>query len=167
MRFCDSIQKAILPQVHALQVRYPRAFDGDRERRKPLRRVSFDIRRGQLLLELQDHGIEEEKRAFGEMIPLGRSWIPFIVANDAHYLDREDALSHEVLLCIQTQTTMDDPNGTVFSRIRYISNPRRDGRAVSDIPKALSNTLIIAEQCMSSSGQSAAPCSGCPKGSAP
>ena len=129
----------------------PRALlDGDREKAKSIALEYLSIfGEGNFYLELQDHGIEEEKRAFSEMIPLGRELgIPFIVANDAHYLDREDALSHEVLLCIQTQTTMDDPKRYRFSSDQiYFKSPAEMAGLFPDIPEALSNTLIIAERC--------------------
>ncbi|MBN1579052.1 MAG: DNA polymerase III subunit alpha, partial [Chitinispirillaceae bacterium] len=83
------------------------------------------------------------------MIPLGKELgIPFIVANDAHYLNREDASSHEVLLCIQTQTTMDDPKRYRFSSDQvYFKSPQEMAALFPDLPEALSNTLAIAERC--------------------
>jgi DNA polymerase-3 subunit alpha len=100
-------------------------------------------------LELQNHGIDEEIVAFDEMIKLGRELgIPFIVANDAHYLNREDSVSHEVLLCIQTQTTMADPNRYKFSSDQvYFKSPDEMAKLFPDLPEALANTVEIAERC--------------------
>jgi len=99
--------------------------------------------------ELQDHGIDEEKIAMAGLIELGREMgVPFIVANDAHYLRHEDAPSHEVLLCIQTQTTMDDPKRYKFSTDQvYFKSPAEMAKLFPDIPEAMTNTLQIAERC--------------------
>jgi DNA polymerase III subunit alpha len=99
--------------------------------------------------ELQNHGIDDEIVAFDELIKLGRELgIPFIVANDAHYLNHDDALSHEVLLCIQTQTTMSDPNRYRFSSDQiYFKTQEEMAKLFPDLPEAMSNTLEIAERC--------------------
>jgi len=99
--------------------------------------------------ELQNHGIDKELVAFDELIKLGRSMnVPFIVANDAHYLNRKDAASHEVLLCIQTQTTLSDPNRYRFGSDQiYFKSPEEMALLFPDIPEALTNTLDIAERC--------------------
>lgn len=104
---------------------------------------------GNFYFELQKHGIEDEIIAFEEMIKLGREMgIPFIVANDAHYLKREDAQAHEVLLCIQTQTTMSDPKRYRFSSDQmYFKSPEEMAALFPEIPEAMSNTLAIAQQC--------------------
>lgn len=129
----------------------PRALlDGNREEAKRLAEEYCSIfGEGNFYFELQNHGIDEEIVAFDEMIPLGKELgIPFIVANDAHYLNREDASSHEVLLCIQTQTTMDDPKRYRFSSDQiYFKSPQEMAELFPDIPEALSNTLTIAERC--------------------
>ena len=99
--------------------------------------------------ELQDHGIDEEKIAMAGLIKLGREMgVPFIVANDAHYLRHEDAPSHEVLLCIQTQTTMDDPKRYKFSTDQvYFKSPADMAKLFPDIPEAMTNTVEIAARC--------------------
>ncbi|MFP4014740.1 MAG: DNA polymerase III subunit alpha [Chitinispirillaceae bacterium] len=104
---------------------------------------------GNFYLELQNHEIDDEIIASEGLVNLGREMgVPFIVANDAHYLNREDALSHEVLLCIQTQTTMDDPNRYRFSSDQiYFKSPREMAELFPDIPEAISNTVEIAERC--------------------
>jgi DNA polymerase-3 subunit alpha len=99
--------------------------------------------------ELQKHGIDQEVVAFDELIKLGRELgIPFVVANDAHYLDHENSLSHEVLLCIQTQTTMSDPDRYKFSSDQlYFKSPEEMFKLFPDHPEAYANTLDIAERC--------------------
>jgi len=99
--------------------------------------------------ELQNHGIDEEIVAFEEMIKLGKEMgVPFIVTNDAHYLTKEDAHSHEVLLCLQTQTTLSDPKRYRFSSDEvYFKSPDEMANLFPDLPDAMANTVSIAEQC--------------------
>ena len=99
--------------------------------------------------ELQKHGIDKEIIAFEQMIALGKKMgIPFIVANDAHYLNREDAASHEVLLCIQTQATMADPGRYRFGSDQiYFKSPAEMEILFPEMPEAMTNTMVIAERC--------------------
>ncbi|GBU21234.1 DNA polymerase III subunit alpha [Fibrobacteres bacterium R8-0-B4] len=99
--------------------------------------------------ELQDHGIDDEKTAMKGLIALGREMgVPFIVANDAHYLLREHAASHEILLCIGTQDTLDNPKHYRFTSDQvYFKSPQEMAKLFPDIPEAMSNTLEIAERC--------------------
>ncbi|KMQ51570.1 DNA polymerase III alpha subunit [Chitinispirillum alkaliphilum] len=104
---------------------------------------------GNFYFELQNHDIDDEIIANEQLIALGREMgVPFIVANDAHYLTKEDSVSHEVLLCIQTQTTMNDPNRYRFSSDQiYFKSPEEMAQLFPDIPEAMSNTIEIAERC--------------------
>jgi DNA polymerase III subunit alpha len=129
----------------------PRALvDGNREL---ARKIALEYRsifgEKNFYFELQNHGIDVEIVAFDEMIKLGRELgIPFIVANDAHYLNKEDSVSHEVLLCIQTQTTMADPDRYKFSSDQvYFKSPQEMTTLFPDLPEAMANTLEIAERC--------------------
>jgi DNA polymerase-3 subunit alpha len=99
--------------------------------------------------ELQDHGIEEEKAAMRGLIALGREMgVPFIVANDAHYLRHEDAPSHEILLCIGTKDKMDNPKRFRFTSDQvYFKSPEEMAKLFPDIPEAMTNTVEIAERC--------------------
>ncbi len=113
-------------------------LEGNREKARKITEEYISIfGENNFFFELQDHGIDDETVAFGEMKQLGREMgIPFIVANDAHYLRREDAVSHEVLLCIQTQTTMADPNRYRFSSDQvYFKSPQEMASLFPDIPK--------------------------------
>jgi|WetSurMetagenome_2_1015567.scaffolds.fasta_scaffold00230_12 DNA polymerase III subunit alpha len=129
----------------------PRALlAGDVKKAQALTEQYIDIfGKENFYFELQNHGIDKEIVAFDELIKLGRRMnVPFIVANDAHYLTREDADSHEVLLCIQTQTTMDDPGRFRFGSDQvYFKSPEEMAALFPDIPEALANTVAIAERC--------------------
>jgi DNA polymerase-3 subunit alpha len=129
----------------------PRALiEGNVEKAQRIASEYIDIfGKDNFYFELQSHGIDKEIVAFDELIKLGRSMsVPFIVANDAHYLNKEDALSHEVLLCIQTQTTMDDPSRYRFGTDQiYFKSPDEMAKLFPDLPDAMANTVAIAERC--------------------
>ncbi len=129
----------------------PRALlSGDVTRAQTIAEEYIDIfGKENFYFELQNHGIDKEIVAFDELIKLGRRMnVPFIVANDAHYLNKEDADSHEVLLCIQTQTTLDNPSRYKFGSDQiYFKSPDEMAKLFPDIPEALTNTVEIAERC--------------------
>ncbi|MGH7682505.1 MAG: PHP domain-containing protein, partial [Candidatus Eiseniibacteriota bacterium] len=75
--------------------------------------------------EIQDHGIPDEKTVARGLLALGREMgIPVVVTNDCHYIARDDAEAHEVLLCIQTGKTMQDPDRFRFATDQlYLKSP--------------------------------------------
>ena len=100
-------------------------------------------------LELQEHAIPEMGPVNRAMVDLGReTGIPLVATNDAHYVRREQANAHEVLLCIQTGRTMNDP-----SRMRmnndsyYLRSSAEMAELFGHVPEALRNTMVIAERC--------------------
>jgi len=98
-------------------------------------------------LELQYHGIKEQKTANEGLIKLASELdLDLIATNDAHYLNREDAYSHEVLLCAQTGKTMSDENRMRFSSDEFYFKSLDEMRAIfADYPDALFNTCKIAD----------------------
>ena len=100
-------------------------------------------------LEVQDNQMEQQYRANAEMIKLARELdLPLVATNDVHYLDKSDAKAHDALLCIQTQTTLDDTNRMRFQTDQlYFKSPEEMQNAFSDIPEAIANTVKIAEKC--------------------
>ena len=104
---------------------------------------------GHFYLELQDHFLEEERRVTAELVKMARDLnLPLVATNDAHYISREDARAHEVLLCIQTATNIDDPNRLRFPNDEfYLKSPAEMAQLFPDHPGALANTLAIAERC--------------------
>ncbi len=105
--------------------------------------------RGGFYLELQDHGIPEEKRAAQGLIRIHQeTGIPLVVTNDAHYLRREDAHTQDVLMCIQTGKTVDDTDRMKFeTQEMYLKNEAEMRALFPDFPEAADNTVKIAEQC--------------------
>jgi len=101
-------------------------------------------------LELQIHeGVPELVEINRRMIELGRELgIPLVATNDVHYIRPEDAHAQEILLCIQTNTTMRDPNRMrMGDESFYLKSPAEMTALFQEIPEALRNTLLIAERC--------------------
>ncbi len=109
-----------------------RIFDGDR-----------------LYLELQENFLTVQDVANKGLIQLSKELsLPLVATNDCHYLTREDAYAHEVLLSIQTGKTMDDPNRMRFPNEEfYVKSPEEMAALFKEVPEALSNTLAIADRC--------------------
>ncbi len=100
-------------------------------------------------LELQDHGIAEQRAVNQGVMRLAReTGLPLIVSNDAHYLRKEDAKIQDVLLCIQTGKTLDDENRMRFQTEEfYLKSEEEMLRLFPNCPEALENTARIAERC--------------------
>ena len=100
-------------------------------------------------LELQDHGMEEQREVNRGILRLHQeTGIPLVVTNDAHYLRKEDAESHDVLLCIQTGKTVDDENRMRYEpRSFYLRSTEEMAALFPDWPEAVENTGRIAERC--------------------
>jgi len=110
---------------------------------------SHILGRGNFYLEVQENNIPEQKTVNEGLIKLSKELnIGLVATNDVHYLSRERAASHEALLCIQTQTTLDDPKRMRFQTEEfYFKSPEEMKKLFKDIPQAVSNTLEIAERC--------------------
>jgi DNA polymerase-3 subunit alpha len=104
---------------------------------------------GNFYLELQYNGIEGQNLVNQGLIKLSReTGIPLVATNDVHYLKREDAKAHEVLLCIQTGKKITDDDRMRFGTDDfYLKSPEEMHRAFANIPEALENTVKIAESC--------------------
>ena len=100
-------------------------------------------------LEIQDHGILEEKRAMNGILRLSEeTGIPAVLTNDAHYLSREDASAQDVLMCIQTGKTVDEPNRLRFEGQEFYLKSEEEMRALfPEKPEALDLTGEIADKC--------------------
>ena len=100
-------------------------------------------------LELQDHGIAAQKKVNGELVRLSQeTGIPLIATNDAHYLRREDAETQDILMCVQTGKTLDDPNRMRFeTREFYVKSEEEMAALFPNQPQAIENTAKIARLC--------------------
>ena len=87
--------------------------------------------KGNYYLELQDQGIEEEARILQDMKRLHEeTGIPFVATNDVHYVKQEDAKAHDVLLCIQTATSVSDPDRMRFPNDQFYLKTEREMRNI-------------------------------------
>ena len=104
---------------------------------------------GNFYLELQDHGIPEQRAVNQGIHRIAReTGLPLVVTNDAHYLRREDAKMQDVLLCIQTGKTVDDENRMKFPSDDFYLKSEEELRALfPGCEEALANTVQIAEKC--------------------
>ncbi len=104
---------------------------------------------GNFFLEVQNNGIKVQDRvneALKEMSQ--RLSIPLVASNDCHYLKKDDVNAHELLLCIQTGTTIHDPNRFQFQTDQlYLKSPAEMAADFNDYPGALTNTVEIAKRC--------------------
>ena len=100
-------------------------------------------------LELQDHGILEQKQTNPLIIKLARETnTPLVVTNDCHYISAQDAKMHNVLLCIQTGTTVNDEQRMEFDGDGfYVKSPEEMAALFPEYPETVENTAKIAERC--------------------
>ncbi len=104
---------------------------------------------GNYYIELQDHGLEEDRVVLPQLIRLAReTGIPMAATNDAHYIAKEDARMQSILLCIQTGKTIDDADRMEFKTDEfYLKSGEEMYELFSMVPEACENTNRIAEQC--------------------
>lgn len=100
-------------------------------------------------LELQDHGIREQAFINQELYRMSQeTGIPLVATNDIHYVNKEDAKAHDVLLCIQTGKVVDDENRMSFQSDEfYIKSSEEMYELFKYAPEALDNTVKIAQRC--------------------
>ncbi|MCL2802732.1 MAG: DNA polymerase III subunit alpha [Micrococcales bacterium] len=105
--------------------------------------------RDNFFVEVMDHGIELERRVAGDLIRLASDLgAPLVATNDLHYTKAEDAGSHEALLCVQSGTTLDNPDRFRLSGQGYYLKSGEEMRQMfRELPGACDNTLAIAERC--------------------
>ncbi len=100
-------------------------------------------------LEIQDHGILEQKQTNPDIIKISKeTGIPLVVTNDSHYLEKSDSETHRILLCIQTNHTINDEDKMEFQTDEFYLKSEEEMRSLfKDIPEAYDNTQIIADKC--------------------
>jgi len=126
------------------------AMENNEQKIKEVARQYQDIMgKENFYFELQDTLIPEQKKVNRVLVKLGRELdIGVVATNDVHYLTRERARSHEALLCIQTQTTLDDPNRMKLQTDQfYLKSAEEMKELFKDVPEAISNTIKITERC--------------------
>lgn len=122
--------------------------DYDGARREALEMLDI-FGEGNYYLELQDQGLEEEARILPGMKRLHEeTGIPFVATNDVHYVRQEDAEAQDVLMCIQTASTIDEENRMRFPNDQFYLKSEDEMRKIfANIPEAIDNTAKIADEC--------------------
>ncbi len=100
-------------------------------------------------LEIQSNGMPQQEVVNLKLIALSQELhIPLVATNDCHYLRKDDARAHDILLCIQTGKTFKDEKRMRFSTDElYFKSPEEMKKAFPDVPEAIQNTIAIAERC--------------------
>ncbi|MBU4311638.1 MAG: DNA polymerase III subunit alpha [Candidatus Omnitrophica bacterium] len=105
--------------------------------------------RDNFYFEIQDNSIPEQKKVTKALIKSGKALgIEVVATNDVHYLTKDSARAHEALLCIQTQTTLEDPNHMRLQTDEFYLKSAEEMKALfKEVPKAIQNTIDITEKC--------------------
>ncbi len=105
--------------------------------------------RDNLFVELQDQGIPEQTRTNPQLVDIAKKiGAPLLATNDSHYTHRDDAVSHDALLCVQTGSLMSDPDRFKFSGTEhYLKTSHEMRRLFNGLEIACDNSLWIAERC--------------------
>lgn len=124
-------------------------LQGEWERARQKAEWYKEIFKGKFFLELMHNGIPDQEKVNEGLLRLARELgLRVVATNDCHYLRKEDARSHDVLLCIQTGKTLGSSSRLKFQTDQfYFKSPQEMASCFSHVPEALSNSLEIAEQC--------------------
>ncbi len=122
-----------------------RDYEGAKEEARALQKIFGE----DFYLEIQDQGLPEEAQIRPNMLRLASELsLPLVATNDVHYVRREDAGVHDVLLAIQTATTVDDPNRLRFANDQFYLKSQQEMEAIfAELPEAIENTRRIADAC--------------------
>jgi len=123
--------------------------DNLKEAKETAQRYIRTFGKDNFFLELQDHGLPEQKQINPALIELAQELkIPLVATNDVHYVEKKHAFLHEVLLCIQTGKTLKDEQRLKFTTEEfYLKSAEEMAEIFKDHPEAIANTLEIAKRC--------------------
>ncbi len=123
-------------------------MDGDYEGAKKWAQEMKDVFGEDFYIELQDHGIAEEKQVIPDLIKIARELdIQLVATNDVHYIEKSDWEMHDILLCIQTKKTLADPKRMKFDTQEfYMKSGDEMAELFHYVPEAITNTRVIADK---------------------
>ncbi len=126
-----------------------RILDGDMEKAYDHARKMKSIFGDDYYLELQRHGIPEQDIVNDELFKMSKELsIPMVCTNDAHYVEKDDAETQAVLMCIQTQTTLSDGRARGFEKDEfYLKSTDEMSQLFYDVPEAVTGTQAVADKC--------------------
>ena len=124
-------------------------LQGDYESAKNKALEMAEMFQDRFYLEIQDHGLAVQTQVNQGILRIAReTGLPVVVTNDAHYLSREDAELQDVLMCIQMQKTVDDPDRMKFETDEfYLKDEEEMRKLFPNLPEAYENTQVIADRC--------------------
>ncbi|HEX7069512.1 MAG TPA: DNA polymerase III subunit alpha, partial [Rhodothermales bacterium] len=105
---------------------------------------------GNFFIEVQEHGIDDQRRLHPQLVELARrNNLPLVATNDTHYTHPEQYEAHDLLVCIQTASNVDTPGRMRFENNEFYLKSAAEMRRLfnGELPDAFDNTLLIAEQC--------------------
>lgn len=122
---------------------------GSKEKAKEIALQYKEVFKDDFYLELQYHGVPEQLQVNEMLIELSKECdIPLICTNDIHYINQSDYKSHDVLLCIQTGKTVDEPGRMKYPSDQfYVKSPEEMAKMFAYVPEAMENTVKIADKC--------------------
>jgi DNA polymerase-3 subunit alpha len=143
--------KGIIGMSACLQgeIPYRILHEGKEAGRKALHKYIEIFGKDNFFLEIQNHNIDEERRVIPVMAELSKEEnIPLIATNDAHYLRKEDAKAHDILLCVQTLSKVDDPDRMRFQTEEFYVKSEEEMKSMfPGHEDAIDNTEVIKERC--------------------
>ncbi len=120
---------------------------GDYDGAKAWAQEMKDVFGEDFYIELQDHGIPEQKQIMPDLIKIARELdIQLVATNDVHYIEKEDWEPHEILLCIQTKSTLANPKMRFEEHEFYMKSGDEMMELFHYVPEAISNTRVIANK---------------------
>lgn len=149
--FLASHSEGLICTSGCMSAEIPRALLDDNPE-EAVRRMNwyYDVfGKDRFFIELQQHDIKEIPALNKKLVEMGARYSAnFVATNDVHYVNQADARLQEILLAIQTQTVLSDPDRMKMSDDSYyLRTPDEMNKFFAEIPEALSNTLLIAERC--------------------
>lgn len=127
---------------------------GDKNKAKEVAQKYKDLFKDDYYIELQDHGLDDQKRTNPDLIEIAKELdIKMVITNDSHYLNKSDADMHDTLLCLNTNSDKDDPNRFSFENNEFYVKTKDQMRDAfkwmdSDLfEECVKNTEDIAEKC--------------------
>ena len=123
------------------------------DRYEDARKLAFEYTdlfgKGNFFLEIQDHGLDKDKLVIPPLVRMSRdSGIPLIATNDSHYLRKDDARAHEILLCIQMGKTMSDPTRMSWDHPEFYLKTKAEMLALfGEMPEAVDQPFEVAQRC--------------------
>ncbi|HWA24079.1 MAG TPA: DNA polymerase III subunit alpha [Lacunisphaera sp.] len=123
--------------------------DNYEEARKACGRFVEIFGRENYFVEIQDHGIPEQRKVIPGLLKLAEEFqLKVICSNDVHYVNAADAGPHDTLLCIQTGAKIAEENRMKFSGTQFYLKSREEmARVFSEVPESVTNTRLVAEMC--------------------